>query len=139
MSSNSNITPQYQSYGETSARADKSPMEALTFKVPLTPMSKAKERKRKVKVMEEDEYVAKVEKIIERDFFPELDKLKAVGDRVGLDGDVIDAPVVVAVPSSRNGVLEIGKTDVDSGLTCSSSVPKSRTPESSSSVPHTLR
>ena len=34
-------------------------------------------RKRKVKVMDEDEYVAKVEKIIERDFFPELDKLKA--------------------------------------------------------------
>ena len=27
--------------------------------------------------MDEDEYVAKVEKIIERDFFPELDKLKA--------------------------------------------------------------
>ena len=28
-------------------------------------------------MMDEDEYVAKVEKIIERDFFPELDKLKA--------------------------------------------------------------
>ena len=27
--------------------------------------------------MDEEEYVAKVEKIIERDFFPELDKLKA--------------------------------------------------------------
>merc|ERR1719464_2220635 len=27
--------------------------------------------------MDEDEYVAKVEKIIERDFFPELEKLKA--------------------------------------------------------------
>ncbi len=34
-------------------------------------------RKRKVKVLEEDEYVEKVEKIIERDFFPENDKLKA--------------------------------------------------------------
>ena len=34
-------------------------------------------RKRKVNVMDEEEYVAKVEKIIERDFFPELDKLKA--------------------------------------------------------------
>ena len=42
--------------------------------------------------MEEEEYVAKVEKIIERDFFPELDKLKAqVEGRVGfmfLDVDV---------------------------------------------------
>ena len=37
-------------------------------------------RKRKVNVMDEEEYVAKVEKIIERDFFPELDKLK---DQVG--------------------------------------------------------
>ena len=34
--------------------------------------------------MDEDEYVAKVEKIIERDFFPELDKLKAqVRDEIG--------------------------------------------------------
>ena len=31
--------------------------------------------------MDEDEYVAKVEKIIERDFFPELDKLKAQVER----------------------------------------------------------
>ena len=80
--SNSNITPQYKSYGETSARADQSPMEALTFKVPLTPMSKAAARKRKIKVMDEDEYVDKVEKIIERDFFPELEKLKAQSDYI---------------------------------------------------------
>ena len=77
---NKNITPQYQSYGETSARGEQSPMEALTFKVPLTPISKAAARKRKVKVMDEDEYVQKVEKIIERDFFPELEKLKAQSD-----------------------------------------------------------
>jgi len=82
MASN-NITPQYQSYGESSSRrTDQSPMEALTFKVPLTPISKALARKRKVKVMDEDEYVAKVEKIIERDFFPELDKLKAQSDYI---------------------------------------------------------
>merc|ERR1719297_64337 len=30
--------------------------------------------------MDEDEYVEKVEKIIERDFFPELEKLKAQSD-----------------------------------------------------------
>jgi len=80
--SNSNITPQYQSYGETSARSDRSPAEMVTFKVPLTPASKARERKRKVKVMDEDEYVAKVEKIIERDFFPELEKLKAQSEYI---------------------------------------------------------
>lgn len=39
-------------------------------------------KKRKVKVLDEDEYVEKVEKIIERDFFPELDKLKARSDYI---------------------------------------------------------
>ena len=33
-------------------------------------------RKKKVKVLEEDEFTERVEKIIERDFFPELEKLK---------------------------------------------------------------
>ena len=40
------------------------PAELVTFKVSMTPASKARERKRRVKVMDEDEYVAKVEKII---------------------------------------------------------------------------
>ena len=41
-------------------------------------------------MMDEDEYVAKVEKIIERDFFPELDKLKA---QVGRGDGKIDVDV----------------------------------------------
>ena len=39
-------------------------------------------KKRKVKVLDEDEYVEKLEKIIERDFFPEIDKLKARSDYI---------------------------------------------------------
>jgi len=73
------VTPQYQSYGETSARRE---TPAITFKVPMTPISKAKARKRRVNVLDEDEYVEKVEKIIERDFFPELDKLKAQNEYI---------------------------------------------------------
>jgi len=78
----SNITPQYQSYGGTSARSEESPVAALTFKVPQSPISKAKARKRRIKVLEEDDYVEKVEEIIERDFFPELEKLKAQSEYI---------------------------------------------------------
>jgi len=82
MSTNSNITPQYQSYGGTSARSEESPVAALTFKVPHSPATKAKNRKRRIKVLDEDDYIGQVEKIIERDFFPELDKLKAQNEYI---------------------------------------------------------
>jgi len=77
-----NITPQYQSYGGNSARGEESPVAALTFKVPQSPISKAKARKRRIKVLDEDDYVDKVEEIIERDFFPELEKLKAQSEYI---------------------------------------------------------
>ena len=82
MSSSNNITPQYQSYGGTSARSEESPVAALTFKVPQSPVSKAKARKRRINVLDEDDYVEKVEEIIERDFFPELEKLKAQNEYI---------------------------------------------------------
>jgi len=71
-------TPQYQSYGGSTARTDTSPGARLdVFKKPLDPDLLAKVRKRKVKVLDEDEFMERVEKIVERDFFPELEKLKA--------------------------------------------------------------
>lgn len=51
-----------------------------SFKSPPDPQTlKALKRRssRGVKVLDEDEYVEKVEKIVERDFFPELESLKA--------------------------------------------------------------
>ena len=54
--------------------------ELGVFKAPLDP-DKLNKRKR-TKVLPEDEYVEKVGKIIERDFFPELDKLKAQSDYI---------------------------------------------------------
>lgn len=80
------LTQQYQSYGGTSARSDGSPAAAVTdiavFKVPDSPATRIANRKRRVKVLDEDDYVEKVEKIIERDFFPELDKLKAQSEYI---------------------------------------------------------
>ena len=56
--------------------------EIEVFKAPPDVTKLTKPKRRKVKVLEEDEYVEKVEKIIERDFFPELDKLKARSDYI---------------------------------------------------------
>jgi len=80
-------TPQYQSWGGGSTRSNSSAVSKLgsevgVFKKPLDPDILDRIRKRKVKVLDEDDYVEKVEKIIERDFFPELDKLKAQNEYI---------------------------------------------------------
>ena len=52
----------------------------MSFKTPPDPSTikaLSKRPTKRIKVLDEDEYVHKVEKIIERDFFPELERLNA--------------------------------------------------------------
>jgi protein DGCR14 len=64
--------------------AEKSTTELNPFKPPPDPSTlfSAPQKRRSVKVLDEDEYVAKVEQIVERDFFPELERLKARSDYI---------------------------------------------------------
>lgn len=57
--------------GEKALTAMKSNMDTGLFKVPRIPVTK------KIKVLEEDTYLDNMGKIIQRDFFPDLEKLKA--------------------------------------------------------------
>jgi hypothetical protein len=52
----------------------------MSFKTPPDPSTLkalSKRPNKRVRVLDEDEYVEKVEKIIEKDFFPELERLNA--------------------------------------------------------------
>ena len=65
--------------GEKNSVVETNSKTVSEFKVPPDPnslLSRNTKRKR-VKILEEEEYAEKVSSIIERDFFPELEKLKA--------------------------------------------------------------
>lgn len=47
------------------------------FKRPSLPVIKNTAKKRKYKIISEEEYIEKMGKIIQRDYFPDLSKLKA--------------------------------------------------------------
>ena len=66
-----------EQFSPNSGRSSESPSsrELGVFKPPPDP--DVLHKRRRTKVLTEDEYVEKVGKIIERDFFPELEKIKA--------------------------------------------------------------
>ncbi|KPJ14813.1 Protein DGCR14-like [Papilio machaon] len=74
MASENNITKPGAAALENMALLQK---ESSVFKVPKVPKKKAV---KKTEVLDEEEYVEGIAKIIQRDFFPDLEKLKAQND-----------------------------------------------------------
>ena len=73
------------SSAKTTGEASK---DLVTFKVPSGPPSR-----KRVKVLDEDEYGEQLSNIIERDFFPELDKLKAQSEYINATDNADSATI----------------------------------------------
>lgn len=62
--------------GERALLAMKEMDKPVTFKKPSTPLVKKKISKPKYEIISEEEYIENLSKIIQRDYFPDLEKLK---------------------------------------------------------------
>ncbi|XP_014213540.1 protein DGCR14 [Copidosoma floridanum] len=65
-------SPSMSSPGSVALETAKSLKDQVTFKVPTAPAKRSRAR-----VLDEESYIEKVGEIIQRDFFPDLEKLKA--------------------------------------------------------------
>ncbi|KAG0498194.1 hypothetical protein HPP92_002885 [Vanilla planifolia] len=117
----------------TSTSAEKTPTPSTT---PSSSIAAIPTRKRRVTVLDEDSYVAAIEKIVERDFFPDIPKLRDRLDwlEATRSGDPIlirDAQLKIL---ERRASAASGKTPSSTPVACGTDG-RTRTPAPDSFVP----